>query len=114
MAVAIVQRFATLSCRSKIHLETSQRIMLNLSILRGKTLVRQAELFIHKRFFSDTSSLLKNKLGGNGIVAGENVSRLQIKKKSRNRILINNKILKSNVSSVIGKLLLNIAIKINN
>jgi len=113
MAVAIVQRFAMLSRRSKIHLETSQRIVLNLSILRGKTLVGQA-LFVHKRFFSDTSSLLKNKLGENGIVAGENVSRLQIKKKSRNRILINNKILKSNVSSVIGKLLLNIAIKINN
>jgi len=100
MAAAIIQRFAILSCKTK--LGNSQRIV-NLHILQRKTLTGQTLASVHKRFFHVTSLLLKNKLEGNRIITGNHVSRLQIKKKSRNRIIIDNEILKSNVSSVIAR-----------
>jgi len=97
MSGAIIQRFATLSCRNKIRLKTSQ-IAPNLSLKR-KILVAQAQSQPgHKKLFHVTSSL-KNKTEENEIVTKENASKLQIKK-SRNRIIINNKILKANVSSM--------------
>lgn len=90
MNLRMIHRLALSNCRNRLNIDTYWRIVPSLRVLQKKPAVMQTEFpahnvcIIHKRLFHNSIilQLQKNKLKENDI---ENISALQIKKRSTRR-----------------------------
>lgn len=105
----MIHRLVLSSCRSKINIDAYWKIVPSLRTLQKTSAMVQTEFptyvmcIIHKRLFHNSAilQLQKNKLKENGTDVVENISTLQIKKRStrRNKVVISDdKIPKPDVS----------------
>nr|XP_012228884.1 PREDICTED: uncharacterized protein LOC105675948 [Linepithema humile] len=101
MSLTMIHRLVISSCRNKVAIDASWKIIPNLSVLQRKTTVQTDTCTNHKRFFHNPIICpQKNQLKDTVI---ENISTLIIKNRPsrRNRTIINNdKIPKPNTWNV--------------
>lgn len=100
MSLAMIQRLVVSSCRGKVNVDACRGIVLSLSATRGWTTVTETRFPRRSFYDSAIRSERINPPRKNGCGVLDNLSTLQIKKRSsrRNTGVLNDKTPKPNVS----------------